>query len=148
MRTAAAITLTTEQRSVLEQQARARSLPARQVERARIVLRAADGWQNKDIADELGITEGKVGRWRRRFLGGGVVALQKDAPRPGRLRTVTPGKVKQIVKKTTQEKPPAATHWSTRTMAEAAGVSESTVRRIWGTHGLKPHLAKNLQSPE
>jgi len=145
MRTAPAIALTTEQRSMLEQQARARSLPARQVERARIVLRAADGCQNKDIADELGITEEKVARWRRRFLSGGIDALHKDAPRPGRPRTVTPGKVKQIVTKTTQEKPPAATQWSTRTMAAAAGVSESTVRRIWHTHGLKPHLVRTFK---
>ena len=145
MRIAPPITLSTEQRSLLEQQSRARSLPARQVERARIVLRAADGGQNKDIASELGITEEKVARWRRRFLIGGIAALQKDASRPGRPRTVAPGKVKQIVKKTTQEKPPAATHWSTRTMAAAAGVSESTVRRIWHTHGLKPHLARTFK---
>jgi len=145
MRIAPPITLSTEQRSALEQQARARSLPARQVERARIVLRAADGWQNKDIAGELGTTEEKVARWRRRFLSGGIAALQKDAPRPGRPRTVTPGKVKQIVTKTTQEKPTAATHWSTRTMAAAAGVSESTVRRIWHAHGLKPHLVTTFK---
>ena len=145
MRIAPPVTLSTEQRSILEQQARARLLPARQVERARIILRAADGGQNKVIASELGITEEKVARWRRRFLTGGIAALQKDAPRPGRPRTVTTGKVKQIVNRTTQEKPPAATHWSTRTMAAAAGVSESTVRRIWHTHGLKPHLARTFK---
>src|SRR5215467_10123899 len=145
MRIAPPVTLSTEQRSILEQQARARLLPARQVERARIILRAADGGQNKVIASELGITEEKVARWRRRFLTGGIAALQKDAPRPGRPRTVTTGKVKQIVTKTTQEKPPAATHWSTRTMAAAVGVSESTVRRIWHTHGLKPHPARTFK---
>jgi transposase len=145
MRVADPITLSSEQRSVLEQQARARSLPARQVERARIVLRAADGLQNKDIAGELGITQEKVARWRKRFRNGGLAALEKDAPRPGRPRTVASAKVRQIVEKTTQEKPPAATHWSTRTMAAAVGVSESTVRRIWHAHGLKPHLVTTFK---
>jgi transposase len=145
MRVALPIILSAEQRSLLEQQSRARSLPARQVERARIVLRAADGLQNKDIAAELGITQEKVARWRRRFLNGGIAALQKDAPRPGRPRTIAPAKVKQIIRKTTQEKPAAATHWSTRTMAVAVGVSESTVRRIWRAHGLKPHLVTSFK---
>jgi transposase len=115
------------------------------VERARIVLRAADGWQNKAIAAELGIMPEKAARWRNRFLCGGIAALQKDAPRPGRPRTVAPTKVTEIVDKTTQEKPPAATQWSTRTMAAAVGVSEATVRRIWHAHGLKPHLVKTFK---
>jgi transposase len=100
------------------------------VERARIVLRAADGLQDKDIAAELDITPEKAARWRNRFLDGGFAALQKDAPRPGRPNTIPAAKVKQIVDKTTQEKPDPATHWSTRTMAAAVGVSEATVRRI------------------
>lgn len=145
MRVAKPISLTSAQRSLLEQQSRARSLPARQVERARIVLRAADGLQNQAIAAELGITPEKVARWRERFLNGGLAALAKDAPRPGRPRTVPSSKVKQIVQKTTQEKPRAATHWSTRSMAAASGVSESTVRRIWQAHGLKPHLVTSFK---
>lgn len=145
MRVARPVILDSEQRQALEQQARARSLPARQVERARIVLRAANGWQDKDIAAELDITPEKTARWRNRFLQGGIAALRKDAPRPGRPRTVPSGKVKQIVDKTTQEKPAAATHWSTRTMAAAVGVSEATVRRIWHAHGLKPHLVRTFK---
>jgi len=145
MRVARPIILNSEQRQILEQQSRARSLPARQVERARIVLRAADGWQDKDIAAELGITPEKAARWRNRFLQGGVAALRKDAPRPGRPRTVATDKVRQIVTKTTQEKPVASTHWSTRTMAAAVGVSEATVRRIWHAHGLKPHLIRTFK---
>lgn len=140
MRVARPISLDPEQRQLLEQQSRARSLSARQVERARIVLRAANGWQDKEIAAELGITPKKAARWRNRFLEGGMEALRKDAPRPGRPRTVPPAKVKQIIEKTTQEKPAASTHWSTRTMAAAMGVSEATVRRVWHAHGLKPHL--------
>lgn len=145
MRVARPITLNPEQRQILEQQSRARSLPARQVERARIVLRAADGYQDKEIAAELRITPEKAARWRNRFLDGGMAALQKDAPRPGRPRTVPTAKVKQIIDKTTQEKPPAATHWSTRSMAATVGVSETTVRRIWQANGLKPHLVATFK---
>ena len=87
MRVARPITLNPEQRRLLEQQSRARSLPARMVDRARIVLRAADSLQEKDIAAEMSITPEKVARWRNRFLDGGSPAL-KEAPRPGRPRTV------------------------------------------------------------
>lgn len=145
MRVARAVILNSEQRQQLEQQSRARSLPVRQVERARVVLRAADGWQDKDIACELGITPEKAARWRNRFLDGGLAALQKDAPRPGRPHTVAADKVQEIVRKTTQEKPAAATHWSTRSMAVAVGVSAATVRRIWRANGLKPHLSRTFK---
>jgi transposase len=145
MRVARAVILNSEQRQQLEQQSRARSLSARQVERARVVLRAADGWQDKDIASELGITPEKAARWRNRFLDGGLAALEKDAPRPGRPHTVSGDKVQEIVHKTTQEKPTVATHWSTRTMAMAVGVSAATVRRIWHANGLKPHLSRTFK---
>jgi transposase len=145
MRVARPVSLNPEQRQLLQRQARTRSLPARQVERAQIVLRAADGWPDKDIAKELGITPEKVARWRNRFLDGGITALRKDAPRPGRPHTVPANTVKLVVDKTTQEKPAAATHWSTRTMAKATGISEATVRRIWHAHGLKPHLVKTFK---
>lgn len=145
MRVARRIELNPEDRAVLEQQTRGRSLPARLVERSRIVLRAADGRQNREIAAELGITPEKAARWRNRFLDGGREALLKDARRPGRTRTMTDRKVAWIVKLTTSTKPSNATHWSTRTMAERAGVSEATVRRIWCAHGLKPHLSRTFK---
>lgn len=145
MRIAPQVSLTVEQRQILEKQSRARSVAARQVERARIVLRAADGRQDKQIAAELGISEEKVARWRKRFLDAGLEGLAKDAPRPGRRRTITVSKTLQIVAKTTTEKPESATHWSTRTMAAAVGVSEATVRRIWRAHGLKPHLTRTFK---
>jgi len=145
MRVAPKITLDATTERELTALSRRGSVEARVQQRARIVLLASQGWQNKEIAAELGFTEEKVARWRRRFLNGGIASLQKDAPRPGRPRTVTPSKVKQVVTKTIQEKPPAATHWSTRTMAAAVGVSESTVRRIWHTHGLKPHLIRTFK---
>jgi transposase len=87
------------------------------------VLLAADGLQDREIAAELGITPGKAARWRNRLLDGGREALAKDAPRPGCARTVTDRKVAWIVKLTTSSKP--ANAWSTRTMAERAGVSEA-----------------------
>ena len=142
MRIAPAVTLSNEQRQILEQWARGRSLPARQVERARVVLGAAAGKQDLEIAAELGISNQKAARWRKRFLIGGLAGLEKDAPRPGRTPTITLAKIQKVVRKTTQEKPANATHWSTRSMAETVGISEKSVRRIWRQHGLKPHLAR------
>jgi transposase len=145
MRVARPINLTPEQRMILEQYARARSMPARVVERARIVLRAADGLENQQIAAELSITPEKAARWRNRYLDGGLPALEKDAPRPGGPRTITDQRIMTVVAKTTQEKPPNATHWSTRTMAAAVGLSEASIRRIWRAHGLKPHLVRTFK---
>jgi transposase len=145
MRVAPRVDLSSEDRAALEQQARGRSLPARLVERSRIILRAADGLQDREIAAELGITPEKAARWRKRFLSGGTEALAKDAPRPGRGRTIKDRKVASIVKLTTLSKPANATHWSTRSMAEKTGVSEATVRRIWRAHGLKPHLSRSFK---
>lgn len=101
---------------------------------------AAAGKQDKEIAAELDITAHKVARWRKRFLDSGMPGLEKDAPRPGRTPSIAPAQVEKVIHKTTQEKPANATHWSTRTMAAAVGLSEATVRRIWHKHGLKPHL--------
>jgi transposase len=145
MRTARRVELNSEDRAALQQQARGRSLPARLVERSRIVLRAADGLQNDEIAAEFGITPEKVARWRNRFLDGGLEALRKDAPRPGRTRTIDDRAVARVIQMTTQDRPDNATHWSTRTMAEAAGVSAASVRRIWRAHGLKPHLQRTFK---
>jgi transposase len=145
MRTAAPVELNPEQRVALERIARQRSLPARLVERARIVLRAWEGLENKQIAAEMGIMPEKAARWRNRFLEGGLAALEKDAPRPGRTRIITERQVKKVVKMTLHQKPANATHWSTRSMAAAAGISEASVRRIWHAHGLKPHLVKTFK---
>jgi transposase len=101
--------------------------------------------QDLEIAAEVGISNQKAARWRKRFLKLGLAGLEKDAPRPGRTPTITSAKVQEIVRKTTQEKPANATHWSTRAMAEAAGLSEKSVRRIWHKHGLKPHLSRTFK---
>ena len=117
MRVARPVVLDKRGEGALEQIARGRSLPARLVERARIVLRAAAGLQDQQIASELGITPEKAARWRNRYLEGGISALEKDASRPGRPRTVNETRTAEVIRRTTQEKPFNATHWSTRTMA-------------------------------
>jgi transposase len=145
MRVASAVTLTEEQEQTLKQWARGRSLPARLVERARLILLAAAGKQDLEIAAELGITNQKAARWRKRFLNVGLPGLERDAPRAGRTPTITAATVRRVIEKTTQSKPANATHWSTRTMAAETGISEASVRRIWRANGLKPHLLKTFK---
>ena len=116
-----------------------RRASARSVERAWIVLLAGAGLQDQQIAARLNITPETAARWRNRFLDLGLMALFQNA-RPGRPPTITPAKVQEVIRKTTQERPINATPWSTRRMANAAGLSEKRVRRIWHKHGLKPHL--------
>jgi transposase len=103
------------------------------------------GQQDKEIAEELGISVQKAARWRARFLESGVDGLEKDAPRPGRTPRIPAQTVERVIRMTTQEKPVNATHWSTRSMAAAVQLSEATVRRIWHKHGLKPHLVETFK---
>lgn len=145
MRVAPAVTLTEPQRTTLESWARGRSIAARLVERARIVLLAAEGRQDSQIAAQLALPRQKAARWRKRFLTFGLAGLEKDAPRPGRPVTITPDQIQDVVTRTTQTRPANATHWSTRTMAKAAGISEASVRRIWKAHGLKPHRVESFK---
>lgn len=142
MRVAPPVTLSDEDRAILKRWARGRSTPARLVTRALVVLAAADGSQNIQIAADLGIRHNTAALRRGRFIAKGVAGLEKDAPRGGRKRTVDEG---ALVKRTTQETPMNATHWSTRSMAAAAGISHSTVGRIWRRNGLKPHLAETFK---
>jgi transposase len=129
----------------LETWARSRTLPARVVERAQIVQLAAHGVPNQEIAQRLGVSRPTVQLWRERFLALRVAGLAKDAPRPGRLPRISEAKIRAVIEATLHTTPPAATHWSTRTMAAAQGVSEATVRRIWRQHRLKPHLTKTFK---
>jgi transposase len=145
MRIAKPIVLAQAQQDELMQIARNRSVSVRFAERALIIFLASQGKQDLQIAAELGITRQKVSRWRQRFLLTGTEGLKKDAPRPGRKPRISLKQVKAIVRRTLEEQPVAATHWSTRTMAKATGVSEATIRRIWKAHGLKPHLARTFK---
>ena len=132
-------------RELLEQFARAPKTPQRVALRARIVLGAAAGRSVNGLAQELAVSRPTVLLWRRRYVDAGVDGLLKDAPRPGRKKRISAKKVETIVNATLRTTPKDATHWSTRTMARAQGVSEATVRRIWKAHGLQPHREKTFK---
>jgi len=140
-----ALDVSDEARRTLEGWVGARTSPQRMVLRAHIVLLAAQGMANRRIAREVGTSRPTVLLWRNRFVAGGVAALLEDAPGRGRPASISPAKVKRIVKATTQTRPRGATHWSTRTMAEAQGISHATVQRIWNAHGLQPHRVKTFK---
>ncbi len=144
-RRAPAVILSAEERATLQSWAGARSRPQRLVQRAQIILMAAEEMENQEIAGRLSISRPTVQLWRQRFLALRRVGLEKDAPRPGRLPRIGDTKVTAIVEATLHRKPPNATHWSTRTMAKAQGVSEATVRRIWQQHNLKPHRVETFK---
>lgn len=145
MRIAPIVELTSELESQLSKAAKGSSVSVRFSQRSQIVLLAARGMQDIQIAQQLGITRQRAARWRERFLRLGIDGLKQDAPRPGRRKKFSAQKVKAIVRKTLEEKPANATHWSTRTMAKAVGISEIAVRRIWKAHGLKPHLCRTFK---
>jgi transposase len=117
----------------------------RLVQRAQIVQKAADGVLSQDIARELGISRPTVQLWRERFLALRLEGLEKDAPRPGRIPSIPEKKIRAVISATLHTTPPNATHWSTRSMAKAQGLSQATIRRIWKQHHLKPHLVKTFK---
>lgn len=145
MRVAPPVIINQKQRETLQQWARSRSLPARKVERAKVVLLAADGKTDLEIAASLKISNQKASRWRKRFLQFDLAGLERDAPRSGRKPAISAKLKDEVIRRTTQSKPANATHWSTRTMAAEMGISEATVRRIWHAHGLKPHLVEGFK---
>ena len=145
MRTTEPIILSVDERSTLRTWANARSIPMRLVQRARIIQMAAGGVTNQDIAHKLDISRPTVQLWRSRFLALRLPGLKKDAPRPGRIPKISQAKIKAVVESTLNTTPPNATHWSTRSMAKAQGISEATVRRIWKKHNLKPHLTRTFK---
>jgi transposase len=143
MRVARAVHLDPQQKQQLQAAAEGRRVSVRLAERARIVLLAGEGLQDKQIASRLAVNRLTASHWRQCYLAEGYAGLMKDAPRGGRPRDA--GKVQQVLELTTQSKPASATQWSTRSMAAAAGISEATVRRIWKAHGLKPHLTRGFK---
>jgi transposase len=145
MHLAPPILLSSAERSTLAAWAHAKSLPLRLIQRAQIITMAADGVTNQDIAERLDVSRPTVQLWRERFLALRVAGLEKDAPRPGRLPSIPEQKVRAVVEATLHAKPPAATHWSVRTMAEAHSISPASVQRIWKQHNLKPHLTKTFK---
>src|SRR3972149_1058344 len=140
-----AVPLSAEQRRTLEAWVRAQNTPQGVALRSRIVLLAADGQSNSDVARQVGVRRPTVLLWRERFLEGGAEALTKIAPGRGRRVTYDADRVRQVVQATLQTKPAGATHWSTRSMAKAQGLSKATVQRIWSAHGLQPHRTKGFK---
>ena len=112
--------------------------------RSRIVLLAADGLPNKEIARKQGCSPPTAGKWRRRFLDFGVDGLL-DEPRPGTPRKLSDKQVERVLTRTLESRPEAATHWSTRDMAKACGLSQSTVSRIWRSFSLAPHRSETFK---
>jgi len=112
--------------------------------RARIVLACAEGGQNKDVAARLGLARQTVGKWRRRFIEQRLDGLH-DEPRSGAPRTIDDARIEAVIVRTLESLPPDATHWSSRGMAKASGLSVSTVQRIWRAFGLQPHRLETFK---
>jgi transposase len=136
--------LSDDERSALEGWVRRRSTPQAWALRCRIILECASGASNKDVAEKLGSTAHAVGRWRSRFVTHRIAGLG-DMPRPGGPRTVTDAQVAELIAATLERTPKDATHWSTRSMAEQTGLSQSTVSRIWRAFGLQPHRSETFK---
>jgi transposase len=143
MKTAATIILSAEERCALERWARGRTVQARQAERAQIVLLAAEGKLNKEIAADLNIPPNKVCRWRSRFAEQRIRGIEKDLPRGGRKADTK--LARRIVEATTQTRPKNATHWSTRSLAEHLGVNRGRVQRVWAAARLQPHRVETFK---
>jgi transposase len=139
------ITISAADSDRLEQLVRDRNTAQKVVWRARIVLLSAEGLAAGAIASATGKSQLTVRRWRRRFLAKGVDGLLKDASRPPRRKPLTAEKIAEVVHMTLHTKPPNATHWSVRTLGVVAGLSPSSIQRIWSAHGLKPHLVKTFK---
>jgi transposase len=141
---ATTIELTDDERARLETWTRRRTSAQGLAQRARIILAAADGRSNTEIAERVGVTRPTVTKWRNRF------ALQRldgltDEPRPGRPRTITDDKVEEVVVKTLETTPKDATHWSTRSMAAEVGLTQNAILRIWQAFGLQPHRSETFK---
>ena len=138
------LVLSDEERLTLERLSNRRKSAQAIALRARIVLACAAGKANREVACELHITEQTVGKWRRRFVEQRLNGLF-DEPRPGHPRTISDDQVEAVVIKTLEEKPADATHWSTRSMATAMGMSQTSVSLIWRAFGLQPHRAESFK---
>ena len=141
---ASEITLSEAERSTLERLVRRRKVSRGDAQRAAIVLRAAEGKNNCEIADIVGVTRQTVRTWRERFAEHRLDGLD-DEPRCGAPRKIGDDRIEAIVVKTLETKPDNATHWSTRGMAKASGVSTSTVNRIWKAFSLQPHRTETFK---
>src|SRR5205807_1144383 len=138
----AALMVSAEQRAELERWVRRRSTAQALASRARIILSCAEGGNNKDVANRLGMSRLTIGRWRSRFIRSGVNGLL-DEPRPGAPRKISDAAVEKAVTLTLESTPRDATHWST-SLAKRVGLSRSSVARIWRAFGLRPHRSESF----
>jgi transposase len=138
------LVLSDEERDTLGRWARRPKSAQSLALRCRIVLAAAEGATNNEVAERLGVHPATVSKWRRRFVERRLEGLS-DEPRPGAPRSITDEQLEQVIVKTLEETPIDATHWSTRSMAKATGMSQSAISRIWRAFGLKPHLTETFK---
>jgi transposase len=144
----AELVLSDEERETLQRWARRRTSAQALALRCRIVLACADGSTNQAVAARLGVNQATVSKWRSRFVARRLEGLH-DEPRSGAPRTITDDNVERVIVKTLEETPRDATHWSTRSMATATGMSQSAISRVWRAFGLKPHLSESFKlSPD
>jgi len=143
-----ALVLSGEERATLERWARRPTTAQALALRCRIVLACAQGGNDIEVAERLGVGRGTVGKWRRRFIDRRLDGLH-DEPRPGAPRSIGDDDVERVIVKTLEETPANATHWSTRSLAASTGMTQSAVSRIWRAFGLKPHLVDSFKlSPD
>ena len=139
----AKLELTVEERDELRRFARRRCASAGLVMRAKIVLKSATGIDNQDVAEELGVSEDMVGKWRKRFVEMRLDGLL-DEPRVGRPRSITDDDVERIIDVTLHEKPRGSTHWSSRKLSKELGLSHLAIARVWKAFGLRPDRAESF----
>jgi transposase len=143
-----AVELAADERETLERWARRPKSAQALALRCRIVLACAEGGSNTEVGQRLGLNRKTVGKWRTRFVEDRLDGLH-DEPRPGAPRSIGDADVERLIVATLEQTPRDATHWSTRSMAAATGMSQSTVSRIWRAFGLKPHLVDEFKlSPD
>jgi transposase len=140
-----AVEVSEKDRLTLLKWVRAESGEVRKARRAKIVLALSEGKAVRQTSRELGFDENTVRLWRGRFVEGGIEALAQDAPRPGRPATIPSERKRAVVTLACSAKPEKGTHWSTYTMAEVAGISQSSVQRIWSSNQIKPHLIRTFK---
>ena len=138
------LALSDEEYEVLTRWSRRRKTSQALAMRCRIVLACAQGKTNTAVAEEMKVTRPTVGKWRKRFVKRRLDGLM-DEPRPGVPRTITDAQVEEVVTRTLETKPPNATHWATRSMAEATGMSQTAIVRIWKAFGLQPHRTSTFK---
>jgi transposase len=139
------VSVSKRDRELMDELVRSGNTPQKVIFRIGIVLGAAEGISNAQLVRDLGTTKSSVLKWRGRYRENGLEGILEDAPRSGRKKTISAEKEADIVQATLRTKPPQATHWSTRSMADAQGVSDTTVHRIWKAHRLQPHRVETFK---